>query len=64
MEMPFGKHRGTEIAEIPKGYLKWLESNVEIQGELAEEVFAVLRGIPRRPVRKVEDVVCCFEDQM
>ncbi len=64
MEMPFGKHRGKEITEIPRGYLKWLENNVTIQGELAEEVYAVVRGIPRRPVKNVEDVVCAFEDQL
>ena len=65
--MPFGKHCGKEVADIPKGYLTWLENNVAIQGEFAEEVYAVLRGIPRRPKRaipEIEDVVCCFEDQM
>ena len=47
----------------PQGYLTWLENNVSIRGELAEEVYAVLRGIPRRPVMSVEDVVLAIEDQ-
>ena len=48
----------------PGATLRGLESNVAIRGELAEEVYAVLRGIPRRPVKSVEDVVCAFEDQI
>ncbi len=26
MEMPFGKHRGTPLSEIPTDYLRWLVS--------------------------------------
>lgn len=24
MKMPFGKHKDKDLAEIPKGYLRWL----------------------------------------
>lgn len=27
--MPWGKHKGEEIAEIPSGYLKWLSESCE-----------------------------------
>lgn len=64
MQMPFGKYRGNEIADIPKGYLKWLESNVAMQGDLGEEIYAVLRGIPRRPVPNVDDVVQSIDVQL
>ena len=32
MELPFGKHQGKELSEVPKSYLEWL------YGELEEEI--------------------------
>lgn len=29
MEMPFGKHRGKQLSEIPDSYLMWILDNVE-----------------------------------
>ena len=29
MRMPFGKHKGTHIRDIPTSYLEWLVENVE-----------------------------------
>lgn len=26
-EMPFGKHRGKKLSDVPKSYLKWLYDN-------------------------------------
>jgi hypothetical protein len=40
--MPFGKHCGEDIADIPTGYLRWLRDNTDLYGELADEVEAEL----------------------
>lgn len=29
MQMPFGKHKGKEIKDLPSSYLKWLAENCE-----------------------------------
>lgn len=42
MTMPFGKHQGEDIADIPTGYLRWLRDNVDLFGELADAVEAEL----------------------
>lgn len=42
MTMPFGKHCGEDIADIPTGYLRWLRDNADLYGELADEVQAEL----------------------
>ena len=31
IKMPFGKHRGTAVAEIPVAYLKWLADTVDLR---------------------------------
>jgi uncharacterized protein (DUF3820 family) len=36
--MPFGKHRGTPVKDIPADYLLWLRKNVELRGPLAAAV--------------------------
>ena len=64
MEMPFGKFKGQEISEIPKGYLRWLENNTALRGAVADEVYDVLRGIPQRPVKNEDDIVQDIEAQM
>ena len=38
MEMPFGKHKGEEIADIPHSYLKWLAENAKLRGNLKKAV--------------------------
>lgn len=39
MEMPFGKHQGEEVEEIPVSYLRWILRNVHIRDdELREEI--------------------------
>jgi hypothetical protein len=35
MEMPFGKHKGEDLEDIPSDYLKWLIFNCE--DELVQE---------------------------
>lgn len=51
MTMPFGKHCGEDIADIPTGYLRWLRDSADLYGELADEVDAELdrRLFSQRP---------------
>lgn len=46
MTMPFGKHHGVPLDEVPKGYLRWLKENVPLRTSLARAVEAVLAGHP------------------
>ena len=32
--MPFGKHRGTPISDLPDDYLNWILENLELKGSL------------------------------
>jgi uncharacterized protein (DUF3820 family) len=32
--MPFGKHKGTPIKDLPDDYLNWMLENVELSGSL------------------------------
>ena len=36
-EMPFGKHKGENLYELPSGYLKWLAENCDWNTEVQEE---------------------------
>jgi len=44
MKMPFGKHKGMELEELPRPYLVWLRKNVQLFGQLQAEVEAILDG--------------------
>jgi hypothetical protein len=44
--MPFGKHRGKPVAELPLGYLRWLVDNVDLREPLLSAVEAVVNGGP------------------
>lgn len=37
MKMPFGKHKGEDLEDLPTGYLQWLAENVEGRAELVRE---------------------------
>jgi uncharacterized protein (DUF3820 family) len=39
MLMPFGKHKGRELEELPDGYLLWLAENVELREPLLSGVW-------------------------
>ena len=47
--MPFGKHRGTPIKDMPAGYVRWLHENGALDkpdnGEL-KEAFSALGMLP------------------
>ena len=38
MKMPFGKHKGEELSEIPVDYLAWIEENYNLSDELREGI--------------------------
>jgi hypothetical protein len=42
--MPFGKYRGYELWEIPRGYLEWLLDNCDLHSGLANAVEEQLYG--------------------
>lgn len=41
--MPFGKHKGKELQDIPKEYLHWLLDNVDLFDKLREDIQKELR---------------------
>lgn len=51
--IPFGKHKGKEVSELPIKYLHWLDANVKLYGELAVAVGARL-GKPVVPTAERE----------
>ena len=38
MEMPFGKHEGEDIEDLPISYAKWCLENLDLDGWLEEEL--------------------------
>ena len=42
MRMPFGKYKGCDLGDIPDGYLDWLWANVDLYGDLRDEVEAIV----------------------
>ena len=42
--MPFGKHAGVELTEVPRPYLRWLRGRPWLGGWLVKEIDAVLNG--------------------
>jgi len=42
--MPFGKHKGTPIRDVPTDYLQWLLQCGDVRGELRKEIESVLQG--------------------
>ena len=45
MIMPFGKHRGKRLADIPLSYLRWVLENCEgINAHLRDEIMRLLES--------------------
>ena len=38
MQMPFGRHKGQEIASLPQDYLNWLRNNLHLTGKVTDEI--------------------------
>lgn len=47
--MPFGKHAGMELTEVPKQYLRWLRMQPSLGAWLAREIDDVLNGKAEAP---------------
>lgn len=65
MRMPFGKHKGREVATLPKKYLRWVERYCNMNLELYHEIEWVLTGkLKPTPKETVEEIVQDFETQL
>ena len=53
--MPFGKYKGRCLTKVPKGYLQWLLTNCDIQGDLLEAIRAVIHNKPIPPTQAERD---------
>jgi hypothetical protein len=45
-EMPFGKHQGKPLDQIPRGYLRWVLAECDLLPDLQADIEAVVRGEP------------------
>lgn len=41
LKMPFGKHRGSKLSELPKDYISWLLNKATIEEDLRAALFAL-----------------------
>jgi len=57
MLMPFGRHKGEEVADLPRRYLLWLKRTVKLYGDLQEEVEAILSGKSLEPKESFDTVL-------
>lgn len=44
MRMPFSKHAGKELTDVPRQYLRWLRRQPTLGAWLAKEIDDVLNG--------------------
>jgi hypothetical protein len=64
MLMPFGKHKGRFVHELPKGYLKWCLNNLEeLSPDLRTAITKGIQGVEWNPpvpmpVASIDDVFC------
>jgi hypothetical protein len=57
--MPFGKHKGQDLKDIDRKYLRWLLNNVTLYPDLKSAVRKVLGGAIPEPFdsnKEIEDM--------
>lgn len=52
--MPFGKHRGTPIKEVPPGYVRWLHENGALDKPDNAELKEAFEALGMLPTNRVE----------
>jgi len=72
MRMPFGKHRGYELSELPDAYLQWLrtlelydplqravadEISTRIHRDAAQRAFGIMPSAPQVDRTTVEEII-------
>jgi hypothetical protein len=45
MEMPFGKHKGTKLEEVPKHYLLWILDNCDMKSPTLKSEIEKILGL-------------------
>jgi hypothetical protein len=64
--MPWGRHRGADLADVPESYLQWALENAEAMSSTLREAIRARLGLPAEPpdteavatvVAKVHDAV-------
>lgn len=64
MIMPFGKHRGREVNDLPKNYLQWLIDNVEFTSQRLEDaIYKALDGYTLSEQMEMEEM-CSHQDYL
>ncbi len=53
--MPFGKHKGDDVCDLPQDYLLWLVSNIDMRKELKE---AVVEALEEQGIIVTPDMFC------
>ena len=61
MRMPFGRHEGQQVHEIPRGYLRWALANLDLSPELRQ---AMELGLEKKPYQTVEEIARELEDSL
>jgi hypothetical protein len=46
MKMPWGKHRGMDLADVPEDYLRWALEHAEVMGPVLREAIRQRLGLP------------------
>jgi hypothetical protein len=57
MRMPFGKHKGVELTEVPRPYLQWLRRQEWLRGWLAQAIDDLLTGDEAPPEETFEEAL-------
>jgi uncharacterized protein (DUF3820 family) len=46
VKMPFGKHKGQHLEDIPKKYLRWVRKNLDLDSRLGSAIDCAILGKP------------------